>query len=244
MQAQQTPPPAPPPADAPTAPAAPVISGAPVIAGEGFTIGGSNPADLYAALRAQRRVLNEQLESLEEQRQELSSSLATEPLTGTARQAVEQRLGGVDQRITEVGQQIAASEREIARVAGIPGAAVEPPPMPRVDEGPSEAIAIVGSVFTIFVLFPLAVAHARRVWRRSVKAVAALPGDIAERFTRLEQAVESVAIEVERVSEGQRFVTKVLTEGRGAPAALGVGPAQPVEVRVPQPEPAYRPGRG
>jgi hypothetical protein len=32
------------------------------------------------------------------------------------------------------------------------------------------------------------------------------------RFERLEQAVESIAIEMERVSEGQRFVTKLLAE--------------------------------
>jgi hypothetical protein len=33
-----------------------------------------------------------------------------------------------------------------------------------------------------------------------------------ERLARVEQAVESIAIEIERVSEGQRFVTKLLNE--------------------------------
>ena len=32
------------------------------------------------------------------------------------------------------------------------------------------------------------------------------------RLARLEQAVESIAIEIERVSEGQRFVTKLMSE--------------------------------
>jgi hypothetical protein len=32
------------------------------------------------------------------------------------------------------------------------------------------------------------------------------------RFERMEQTVESIAIEMERVSEGQRFVTKLLSE--------------------------------
>jgi hypothetical protein len=32
----------------------------------------------------------------------------------------------------------------------------------------------------------------------------------------MEQAIEAVAIEVERISEGQRFTTKLLSEGRGA----------------------------
>lgn len=244
MQEQQTPPVPPAPPQAPAAPAAPA---APVVGGPGVTVAGAKPADVYAALRAQRRVLREQLEPLEDQRQELVAALEARPLPDVARQGIEQRLVGVDQRIAEVNQQLAASERELARVAGIPGAAVEPP-LPRNDDGPEEAVAIIGVAFTALVLFPLAIAHARRIWRRSAKAVLAFPGEIAERFTRLEQTVESVAIEVERISEGQRFVTTILAEGRGRdahqPAALGAGAAQPVEVKAQQAAPAYRAGRG
>lgn len=241
---EQTPrtPPTPPTTPTPPAPGAPVA----VVGSDGVvSIAGANPADLYAALRAQRRVLLEQLERLEGQRRDLVSGLNSEerPLTGVARQGIEQRIVAVDQRIEEVGQQIAASEREIGRVAGIPGAVVETPP-PR-NDGPeaTEAMAIIGSMLTIFVFFPLTLAYARRIWRRSAKVVSALPGEIAERFTRLEQSMESVAIEVERISEGQRFVTKILAEGRGGASALGAGAAQPVEVKAPQPEPVYRGGR-
>ena len=35
---------------------------------------------------------------------------------------------------------------------------------------------------------------------------------VEERLARIEQAVETIAIEVERVSEGQRFTTKLLAE--------------------------------
>lgn len=35
---------------------------------------------------------------------------------------------------------------------------------------------------------------------------------IEERLTRIEQAVDAVAVEVERISEGQRFTTKLLSE--------------------------------
>jgi hypothetical protein len=34
----------------------------------------------------------------------------------------------------------------------------------------------------------------------------------------MEQAIESVAIEVERISEGQRFTTRLLSEARSADA--------------------------
>ena len=40
---------------------------------------------------------------------------------------------------------------------------------------------------------------------------------LEERLTRIEQAIEAVAVEVERISEGQRFTTKLLSE-RGEPA--------------------------
>jgi len=42
-----------------------------------------------------------------------------------------------------------------------------------------------------------------------------------QRLERVEQAVEAVAIEIERISEGQRFVTKLLNE-RSRPLPGGV----------------------
>ncbi len=81
------------------------------------------------------------------------------------------------------------------------------------------------SVINPEVAVPLAVALATPVailWRwfqhrERLAELAAerkrLPADDA-RLTRLEQAVEAIAVEVERVGEGQRFLTRALT-GRG-----------------------------
>jgi hypothetical protein len=44
-----------------------------------------------------------------------------------------------------------------------------------------------------------------------------------DRLARLEQAVEAIALEVERISEGQRFTTKLLAE-RGSADRLPVSP--------------------
>jgi hypothetical protein len=41
---------------------------------------------------------------------------------------------------------------------------------------------------------------------------AALPADVAGRLERIEHAVDAVAVEVERIAEGQRFTTKLLSE--------------------------------
>lgn len=44
-----------------------------------------------------------------------------------------------------------------------------------------------------------------------------------ERFARLERAVDAIALEVERISEGQRFTTKLLSEqARRAPKPEGL----------------------
>jgi flagellar biosynthesis GTPase FlhF len=41
---------------------------------------------------------------------------------------------------------------------------------------------------------------------------AAIPSDVTNRLVRMETAIESVAVEVERISEGQRFTTRLLSE--------------------------------
>jgi hypothetical protein len=42
--------------------------------------------------------------------------------------------------------------------------------------------------------------------------------EIADRVNRIETAVDATAIEVERISEGQRFTTRLLADRAGAPA--------------------------
>ncbi|CAA9345449.1 MAG: hypothetical protein AVDCRST_MAG11-3198 [uncultured Gemmatimonadaceae bacterium] len=57
---------------------------------------------------------------------------------------------------------------------------------------------------------PLVRALARR-WE-SEAGQPRVPAEVAARLERMEQALESVAIEVERISEGQRFTTRLLSE--------------------------------
>jgi hypothetical protein len=53
----------------------------------------------------------------------------------------------------------------------------------------------------------------------------------AARLERMEQAVDAVAIEIERISEGQRFVTQLMAKREQMPA-LDVGQATGVPIRV------------
>lgn len=78
------------------------------------------------------------------------------------------------------------------------------------------SIAFFISMAFIIVGLPIARAFARRMDRRGETASAS---QIAPRLDRIEQAVEAIAIEVERVSEGQRYTTKSIAELRGLPIA-------------------------
>ena len=97
------------------------------------------------------------------------------------------------------------------------------------DQGPPEEVFVLSGMFLVIVLLPLSIAFARRIWRRGAAAVSAIPKEFSDRFGRLEEAVDAIAVEVERVGEGQRYVTRMLTEG-GA-RALGAGPAEHINVR-------------
>jgi hypothetical protein len=48
--------------------------------------------------------------------------------------------------------------------------------------------------------------------------------EIADRVNRIETAVDATAIEVERISEGQRFTTRLLADRAGAPARADQAP--------------------
>lgn len=59
------------------------------------------------------------------------------------------------------------------------------------------------------VLFPLVQAFAKRMERQSEKE---LPDHVTARLERMEQSIDAMAEQVERIAEGQRFTTKLLAE--------------------------------
>ena len=61
---------------------------------------------------------------------------------------------------------------------------------------------------------PIARAYSRRIERGALEP--SVPPDVSARLARMEQALDSIAVEVERISEGQRFTTKLLSERAGA----------------------------
>jgi hypothetical protein len=67
---------------------------------------------------------------------------------------------------------------------------------------------IAGTTMSVVLLYPVVRALARRLEGRE-SAPASVPPDLSDRLGRIEAAVESISIEVERISESQRFLTKL-----------------------------------
>ena len=181
---------------------------------------------IYEAFKAQRNELNNQLEQLQNTRGGINNELEDLAATAPQRPGLEARLKEVDGRISAVDQMLAGNAAQISQAASIPGAVVQAPPPPY--QGPPEEAYVLGGMFMFIVLLPLSIALARRIWRRSTAVVTSFPRDLADRLSRMEQAVEATAEEVERIGEGQRFLTRLFTEGEGA-RVIGAGAAQPLE---------------
>lgn len=71
-------------------------------------------------------------------------------------------------------------------------------------------------ITTIVIGLPLVRGLVKR-WDRESQ-MPRVPAEVEMRLQRIEQSVDAIAIEVERMSEGQRFVTKLLAE-RGSERA-------------------------
>ena len=76
------------------------------------------------------------------------------------------------------------------------------------------SIAFFVTIAAIIIFLPLARAFARRMDRRG--GTAQIPNEVSSQLAHLNQAVDAIALEVERISEGQRFTTRLLSEQRDA----------------------------
>jgi hypothetical protein len=91
-----------------------------------------------------------------------------------------------------------------------------------------EIVVPLGAFATAVVLaigVPLVRAYSRRMDAEGKNP--RIPSEVSGRLERIEQAIEAVAIEVERISEGQRFTTRLLSEGRGDARQIQPSSTQP-----------------
>lgn len=104
---------------------------------------------------------------------------------------------------------------------------VVPPPVPVSPDIPREVVAIVAIVFgtiaMVAIVAPVLRGVMRIIERRTDKALIHGPA-VAQQLAQLQQSVDALAIEVERISESQRFQAKLMAEKERA--AIGEGQAR------------------
>lgn len=191
-----------------------------------------------SGLRNKLNDLREELQDAASRRRTVSDQLRS--TDSRARPGLEERLGVLDARIVSLEKDITATG-ELLRNA--------PPSLfaSTLEPGEAEAARIASQVagdlipivaiLSIFVFLPFTIAISRFIWRRSIPAARAIPPDHAtqQRLEQLQHSMDTIAIEVERISEGQRFVTKIMSE-----RALGAGGAEPARAPMKSAIPSER----
>jgi hypothetical protein len=75
------------------------------------------------------------------------------------------------------------------------------------------SIAFIVMISFVIIGLPLVRAIARRI-DKGTQAPPAIPREVRDQLQQISQSVDAIAIEVERISEGQRFATKMLADKR------------------------------
>jgi len=166
-----------------------------------------------------------------------SQQARAKELQSAARELRDAIRNNVDQQLIQSRAQAAAALAETGEIQATPPAPPTPPtpPAPFIFHRPGGetftiapgafnnaippqavdiTIAFFITIAVIIIGLPLARAFARRMDRRT--AGGNVPTEVASQIAHLNQAVDAIAVEVERISEGQRFTTRLLTEQRDA----------------------------
>lgn len=169
--------------------------------------------DEMMALTARREQLNDQLENVTDRRNDIIEQMRTVP--NQAMPGLQAQLNVLEMRVLQLENDLALTGREIAAASPQLISMAEEPHNEDTngsfDDGVGAGIGGTFAVMTalLFVMW--------RRWRKSPSRRAPqLQSADSERLQRLEQGMDAVAIEIERISEGQRFVTKLLSDQRSA----------------------------
>lgn len=159
----------------------------------------------------QRSELQGQIGDLRSRRNELDEQ--SHRVSGEARLRIQAQMAEVDARKTALESQL---DRVNEQIANAPAAALMPvvtlPPGSTFERALSREIVPIFGMFSLFFLAPMAFAFARLLWKRG-NAAASRPAlgeqAIMTRLDALQTSVDTMSLEVERISEGQRYLTKL-----------------------------------
>lgn len=217
----QEPTPSPSPDLPPQAPGAPVTAPTPPVTiitlgpdGKPVTLSVPRSETEVEELIAQREELSDQLTSVASRRRDLAREITATNDPGI-RAGLESRLGILDQRILQLETDLATTGRQLSSAPTELVTLAERRDQGRDDDGFDEGFLVGG--FSALGLAVVAVFFLRRRWKRQRPAPRGEIGaDTSPRLERLEHGMDAIAVEIERISEGQRFVTRLLSESQSA----------------------------
>lgn len=195
---------------------APGRPGAPAIPIPTTTAEVSALRDRVNELAGQRNAVNTQRASLSRELRMARSGPDAAGLEAHIAQ-LDSRLLGIESDIGDLGRALSAAPNGLPQTTSSTAPARNYGPL---SAGQITGISIVG---IMFVVGPMVWAMAMIAMRRAARAPAPqIPKDVADRLENMERGIEAVAIEVERIGEGQRFVTQLMSD-RARRAALPEG---------------------
>jgi len=176
--------------------------------------------DDMMGLLSQRRMLNEQLEQATDQRKDLLEQMNAAP--AEAKAGFQAELNVISDRIVQLESSLNVIGQEIAGASPALMSMAEEPSSPPDNSGNFDdgvAAGVFGTLGGVTLLLLLGRWIWKRFVRRDVPSPRRLPAEDSERLKRLENGIEAMAIEIERISEGQRFVTRLMSESRSTEPA-------------------------
>jgi hypothetical protein len=180
------------------------------------------------AIRDRRNDISNQLTSAMDRRNDMIEEMSEAPASAQAGYLGQIQL--LDQRIVAIERDMEESGRMLRTGLTVDNGTALVAPRETGWDSMSEDAQIATSLgVSVFFLLPLAIGIMRLMFRRA-RRKDAIPNQVNDaRMERLEQAVDAIAIEIERVGESQRFQQKVLAEANMMPAMSHRAP-EPVRV--------------
>lgn len=222
------------------APAAPVTAvSPPAPAAQAAPIAVPQTSAELRGLVLKRSELESQMRSLTNRRQELYSQ--RQRMGRLEGQGHDNRIALIDEQTTQIEREVLQLNAAIAQGTATVGAS-EPGQLAGTTVPSSNQLsrdvrnaaedAVMGTMFGsaagLLAIYIVWRGIRRFIWKKKPAPAVTAPAvpDQSPRLEQLQQSVDVIALEVERISEAQRFLAKVLNE-----RALGAGEAQPVQAK-------------
>lgn len=188
----------------------------------GQTIKSAVESGVGEILSGVREGMAEGLVEARTKRGEIQAQLDRNP-SAAGRAELRQEAARLDRQIADLERGLSKLDGRLATNNAPRIATTTPPFQPVPFDRFNPAPMVISIMAILFIGFPLALTFARLLWRRASHTTPpALNVETSRRFDRLEQSVDAIAIEVERISENQRYLTKLLAEPKHT--AVGTGP--------------------